>query len=97
MLDIFKGPFEGKKLIAPRTPQCSPTRRMLIIRITSSNSPRFLDNSATARAKAPAVSVPNPLLNPLLKVAPALTLIQINYRVRKIVFAGVHSHWTHIL
>jgi hypothetical protein len=44
-----------------------------------------LDNSATARARAPAVSVPNPRLNPLLKVAPALTLIQINYRI------GIHE------
>jgi len=36
-------------------------------------------------------------LNPLLKVAPALTLIQINYSIGKIVSAGGHSHWTHIL
>lgn len=44
--------------------------KMLIIRKTSSNGPVNVDNSATAKASPPAVNVPKPRLNPLLKVAP---------------------------
>lgn len=39
--------------------------------ISSSHSPANLDNSADPRASPPADNVPNPLLNPLLSVAPA--------------------------
>lgn len=38
---------------------------------TSSHSPANSDNSAIARASPPADNVPNPRLNPLLRVAPA--------------------------
>jgi hypothetical protein len=89
-LDIFIGPIKKKNRLLSEC-KCSPTIRILVIRITSSSFPRCLDNSATARAKAPAVSVPNPRLNPLLKVAPASTLMQINYRIWKNEFAGVHQ------
>jgi len=45
---------------------------MLIIIKSSSHSPANSDNSAIPRASPPADKVPNPLLNPLLRVAPAL-------------------------
>jgi hypothetical protein len=41
-----------------------------MIRNTVSRLPICLADSATARASPPAVRVPNPLLSPLLKVAP---------------------------
>lgn len=37
---------------------------------TSSHFPANVDNSAMARARPPAENVPNPRLNPLLRVAP---------------------------
>jgi hypothetical protein len=81
-LDTVIGLPREIKMIAVRMPQCSPTIKMLNTRTTSSKLPRYPDNSAKARAKAPAVNVPNARLNPLLKVAPALTLI-LNHFLKK--------------
>ena len=44
--------------------------KILIIMTTSSHFPANVDNSAMARARPPAENVPNPRLNPLLRVAP---------------------------
>jgi hypothetical protein len=81
-LDTVIGLPREIKMIAVRMPQCSPTIKMLNTRTTSSKLPRYPDNSAKARAKAPAVNVPSARLNPLLKVAPALTLI-LNHFLKK--------------
>lgn len=45
--------------------------KMLIITISSSQSPANADNSAIPKASPPTDKVPNPLLNHLLRVAPA--------------------------
>lgn len=47
-----------------------PMMKILITMKTSSASPANSDNSAIPRARPPAESVPKPLLNPLLSVAP---------------------------
>lgn len=44
--------------------------KILIIIMTSSNSPALIDNSAMPRASPPAETVPRARLNPLLSVAP---------------------------
>lgn len=48
-----------------------PTTKILIIMTSSSHFPANVDNSAMPRARPPAEKVPNPRLNPLLRVAPA--------------------------
>lgn len=58
--------YNERKIIV----KLEPVMKMLIIIISSSHSPAIADNSATPRASPPADKVPNPLLNPLLRVAP---------------------------
>lgn len=48
-----------------------PTMKILRIITSSSHSPANSDNSAMPKARPPAATVPNPRLNPLLRVAPA--------------------------
>lgn len=47
-----------------------PAVKMLTIIIYSCHGPANADNSAVPNASPPANKVPNPLLNPLLRVAP---------------------------
>jgi hypothetical protein len=56
-----------------------PTLKILKTITISSHSPANCDNSAIPKASPPADNVPNPRLNPLLRVAPA----------------EEHSHHTH--
>lgn len=49
--------------------------KMLIIITVSSHSPANFDNSPIPKASPPADKVPNALLSPLLRVAPAGVII----------------------
>lgn len=53
-----------------------PMIKMLMIITSSSQSPANVDNIAMPKASPPADNVPNPRLNPLLRVAPVNATIR---------------------
>jgi len=62
----------GYNIFSQTKHETIPTVKMFTIIISRCQSSANFDNSAIARASPAAEKVPNPLLNPLLRVAPAL-------------------------